>query len=554
MEYGNFDRGSEDFPLASWIWGHRLRDGQDWIEYLLEFLNVLAGFEYKLGKGISSPPGAASFPKEYVVFKRLGLRRFVFYDDKEKTKHPLDTLALKHLTENLRAKIEPPTDEALDQLRSLLRSFSTLERTRSWYAKSLFPAHENLLMWEGLRKGATRKLAEHVVSISSPEQFDADISFTQRNFYARGGELYYLILSAGTARFPERQQTIQDRLKRILKSPYETLGKVADSVEKSWRAVAGEPKKQTIKLGWILDPKCELYERFAEDAECLLQKEIDALELLYLLANLICFHMTVYIYVRAHPRATSAVLNNGAGTDLCRPTLPLDMLNGADGGVVRKVSATQFKLQEYQIEEKAKAYIREKVQAWADEPSGDAVFRRLDSKIGRHFSLGTKSGKVFFDAVAAPVKAFEKNELSKEGLLDAYTDALYAGLANDFRSHFLPIHRTLSKAIGLVSPKSGPNARYTLSDDLLKTLALANLESPVTLDEFLTRLYDRYGIIIGPEAARDSGLYDKQPINIEYYMQNQGAFLEKLKNAGFATEYSDATAMVTTSSPAKGRR
>jgi len=52
--YGHIDR--EGYPLAAWIWGHRLRLGQHWMEYLLEFLNVLAGFDYELGQGVDSAP------------------------------------------------------------------------------------------------------------------------------------------------------------------------------------------------------------------------------------------------------------------------------------------------------------------------------------------------------------------------------------------------------------------------------------------------------------------------------------------------------------------
>ena len=557
VQYGYQDiKGDEEFPLASWVWGHRLRDGQDWIEYLLEFLNVLAGFEYQLGQGINTPPGTRSGRASYTIFKRMGLRRFAFYDDKEKTKHPLDDQARERLIHELRTRLEPQTDEVIDHLYSLLRSFSALERTRSWYAKSLFPAHHNLLMWESLRKGATRRRADAEAQADSPAAYDKDISFTQRNFFARGGEVYYLILSAGTERHPERRDFIERRLRTLLTVSYETLGKLASVIEESWQAVTGEsPTKGDGKLGWILDPACNLYERFAEDVEMLLRKELDALELLYLLSSLICFHITVYVYVRAHPRATSAVLNNGVGLDLCRPTLPVDNLQGADGGVLRKVSATQFKLQEYRIEQKAKQYIHERVKGWAEEPTSTPLHRHLDSRVTQHFNLGAKMKSALEKSVTPLQQRYQEGDLSSEDFLNGYAEGLYEALAQDFRSHFLPIHRALAKAIGFVSPKTGTNARFTLSDDLLKALTLANVDTgrPLTFDQFLERLYDRYGLVVGPEAAHASGLYDRQPINVEYYLQNQAAFLDKLKASGFAVEYSDATAMVTASHHKDGR-
>lgn len=147
-QYGNVER--EGYPLAAWIWGHRMRLGQHWIEYLLEFLNVLAGFEYRLGHGVD---GAAM--QEYIRFSRLGLRRFVFYDEWEKTRYPLDDrareLLFQALAEEVVVRSNGDAQECLALARSLLRAFSAVEETRSWYAKTLFPAHHNLLFWEALR-------------------------------------------------------------------------------------------------------------------------------------------------------------------------------------------------------------------------------------------------------------------------------------------------------------------------------------------------------------------------------------------------------------------
>jgi len=207
--YGHVER--EGYPLAAWIWGHRLRIGQHWMEYLLEFLNVLAGFGYELGQGVDGAPR-----QEYIRFTRLGLRRFVFYDEREKTRHPFDDKARDDLLVALQQQVVTANGDGqagLDLARSLLRAFSAIEEQRSWFAKSLFPAHHNFLFWEALRKGAT-KYKEHREAEDTPRQMlDADIAFDARNFFARGGELYYLILSAGTASDPDRRWRIAARLR-----------------------------------------------------------------------------------------------------------------------------------------------------------------------------------------------------------------------------------------------------------------------------------------------------------------------------------------------------
>lgn len=140
--YGHKVRG-DGYPLASQIWGHRLRGGQHWMEYLLEFLNVLAGFDYRLGQGLDDQRGTANYLDEYSRFTRLGLRRFVFYDEREKTTHPYDDRAIKALLSALKTRVSgtgfDSHEEELTLVRSLFRSFSAVEEERAWFAKSLFP-------------------------------------------------------------------------------------------------------------------------------------------------------------------------------------------------------------------------------------------------------------------------------------------------------------------------------------------------------------------------------------------------------------------------------
>ena len=66
----------------------------------------------------------------------------------------------------------------------------------------------------------------------------------------------------------------------------------------------------------------------------------------------------------------------------------------------------------------------------------------------------------------------------------------------------------------------------------------------MTYDEFLQRLYERYGLVVGVREAREASLLERQRVNGEYFERNRAALLEKMKHAGLATECSDATAVV----------
>jgi hypothetical protein len=322
--YGYLEGQREGYPVAAWIWGHRLRLGQHWMEYLLEFLNVLAGFDYALGQGINT--GEASDHLDYTRFTRLGLRRFVFYDDWEKTRHPFDDAAREQLEAVLRQLCDGDTrteEDPLTLARTLLLSLSAVEESRSWFAKSLFPAHHNLLFWEGLRKGATKFVGRRSADGLPPHQLDEGIAFDARNFFARGGEIYYLILSAGTQNDPTRRQAIAERLRTLLTEPNAALGKLAAIIDVAWQQQVGQQGNghSNGRLGWIPAPNCPLYALIAEDVATFLQANLDPLETLDLLAHLIGFHLTFYIYHRAHPGALSVGCDDGTCLDQCRPCL-----------------------------------------------------------------------------------------------------------------------------------------------------------------------------------------------------------------------------------------
>ncbi|GAB4533305.1 MAG: hypothetical protein Fur0018_22510 [Anaerolineales bacterium] len=545
--YGHIDR--DGYPLAAWIWGHRLRIGQHWMEYLLEFLNVLAGFEYELGQGVD---GASK--QEYIRFTRLGLRRFVFYDEREKTRHPYDDAARTHLLAVLQQQVVPTDGDAqsaLDLTRSLLRAFSAVEEQRSWYAKSLFPAHHNLLFWEALRKGATKNKGRSVSLDTPPQLLDAEIAFDARNFFARGGELYYLILSAGTENAPDRRQRIAARLRELLNEHNQPLGLLAEIIDQAWQTkpVSGNGHDKTGRLGWLPDPQCPLYRLVAEDTDTFLQADLDPLETLDLLAHLIGFYLTLYIYHRAHPKAASQHHADGSCGATCRLALLVDAMDGADGGVIREVSAALFREQEARILHKGGDYVRQQVESWAIGVADGALAPRLDSEARAHFNLSglhKRSLNPFTRRVDALLSQFNDGSLDRDGFIAGYADALTDLLLRDFRKNFIGVHRKLSKAVGFVAPLKGPGARFVLGDNLLKALTLANIPpgSGMTYDAFLARLYERYGLVIGPVEVRESGLLERQRINAEYYDRNRAALLEKMKHAGLAVEYSDATAVV----------
>jgi hypothetical protein len=550
--YGAHD--NDRHPIAAHIWGHRLRAGQHWIEYMLEFLSVLSGFEYQLGQGLPERDGQAGYRTEYRIPKRLGLRRFIFYDEREKTRDTRDTRAVAELRAQLR-QIMPelngqPGEDLLDQVRSLLRSFSAIEEERSWYAKALFPVHQEFLLWEALRKGSTLKTYSLPVNDLDLVQLDQGVEFRARNFFARGGELYYLILSAGTEHDPDRRERIGRRLQALLTDNNAALGRIAQMIDTTWRDLSGDGNDEvTGKLGWIPDPNCPLYQQFAEDLDIFLDNDLDSLECLELLAHLIGLHIVSYIYHRAHPASDPEGHAWGSCLDSCRPTLLIDLLGEQDGGIIRDQSASALRQQDDWQLRQARDLVKQKVCAWAaHQPDDRHLLQHLEEETEQFFSVGGTRAKGNYTTALKEVKAhYSATTTDREALISEYSAAIFETLSPEFRKNFLGVHRKIGRAIGLVAPRRGPQVRFALGDTLLKTLVMAVLPreaAPIPFGTLLERLYDRYGIVVGAGEARTAGLIERLRINEEYYTRNRDALLARMQRAGLLTQYSDATALV----------
>lgn len=535
--YGLSEVGGRTFPVAAWVWGHRLRGGQHWIEYMLEFLNVLAGFDYQLGQGLEN-----NDKHEYRRLTRLGLRRFVFYDEREKSRHLLDDEAREKLIEELQKQIQNKSAnsaiETLGLIRTVLRSFSAIEEERSWFAKSLFPAHENLLFWEGLRPKASKYITG---------QFDQDILFNARNFFARGGEVYYLILSAGTERNLNRA-SITNPLENLLKNQNSGIGRLAEIVDNAWRVPEDDQKEEKGSLGWIPDPDCQLYQYIAEDVANLLKNDLDILECFDLFAHLICFHLVEYIYHRAHINSNALIHQSADCIEKCRPIILIDALEESDS-IIRDTSATLFRQQEYNQEQKVKDHIVQQLNDWVTNITLTQSFTSsLISKAEEYFSMVkiTSSDKVNYPKLERLINDLDANKITQADFIQGYSSLLISKIIEDFRKNFLSVHRKLAKTIGFVSPRSGPGARFILDDTLLKALVLSNVEpgTELVFDDFLGRIYHRYGIVVGSSQAKSSNHPALLRINSEFLDRNRLTFLEKMTKAGLVNQYSDATAMV----------
>ncbi len=498
--------------LSAHIWGHRFKDGQRGAEYVLEFLNILFGAGYSLGN------------EEYYRIKSSGLRRFVFEGVKEGAGTKGSILILK---DDEKARLQQAVEEKdLQVLKQFLRNLEIVqydttgkEADRSWYARSLYPLHESLLYFE-LRKKSDDKGA------------------FERNFFARGGELYFKMLALGTGSNVEQRTFVEERFRSLLtknKAIENIVGKIllayneSDSHSKLAEVDAILPKNAHID-------NLSLFKNFAAELEQLLKINLDIYEMFRLLMSLICYQLHRYILERS-----------GDSSD-CNYYF-FDCLEGENKHITMQ-SANNYESHELKIKTKLEAAFEERY----DQKIGDDENIRQNliewkvtddggnSKFLSLMDLGTlKSRKKLIAQVLEQCTC-------PEDVRTKLKDVVREIMSESMKKEKLAITRTISRDGGFATYRrgSGSNYRYTISDAFLQMLVFTKVlpEKKMEFFTFLDVLYRDYGIVIGESQAKESGLYGRSKLNARYFQENEKALRDKLRQNGLLIEFSDATAMI----------
>lgn len=504
--------GSMSAEIAAKVWGHRFMDGQRGPEYVLEFLNVLVGAKYKLGAS------------EYQRKKAEFFRKFIFEGDKEGSKNDIVTLPEEKREELYR------TLEDEDKVMVIREFFRNLEvplydgrgkaANRSWYAKSLYPLHESLLFFE-VRKNKD------------------SISY-ERNFFARGGELYYLMLSYGTENNLSLREKISNRFLELLQKN-KSIENIVSKINEALGDTELENNNDAAPLENIPESKKEypvlpiqehyLFEQFSKEIYELISLDIDIYEVFHWLINLITFQLSRYMYDRVKIDESEKIL------------LFFDCLDGQYDQVL-KLSAKTFHENEMCIRTKfeieleqnfddllsSKENLEDEIKAWKE---------NIDSLLDT-FQLKNLKGRR---------KRIEKAMYScnsREDLKNKLFPTIKEVVLDQLKQHQFSIVRGIVRDGGMGGFRSGTKYRYFMTDKFLQMLVLINVSAkcPMEFSCFLELLYEKYGFVIGEREAKNSGIYKRSKLNINYFQQNEYALREKLKSNGLLVEYSDATAMI----------
>lgn len=499
--------------ISERIWGHRFVADQRGPEYVLEFLNVLAGTEYSFEQS------------HYYRKKQENLRKFIFEGSKEGSKRDKAKLDVV-FQEALKNKIQE------DKIKDIQSFFRNLEvplvnnsgqlADRSWFAKSLYPLHESLLFFELRVK-------------------NGDVSY-ERNFYARGGELYFLMIKGGTKNYPERRKYIEERFKELLnenKSIYKFVSELAEIFEEKDEYIVTRKEFALVstegsKGNPVLPVKeCPLYENFSEELERILKLNIDIYEMFKFLTSLISFQLLQYMLYRASGNQKQEFFVDCLETEE-KPILKLSTESFlSNENLIKEKFDKEFN--EFYSKFLSENYSERNLEFWAENQT------TKDHPLLRMLGL-SKLSEARKKQILTVVKSCKNREDLNSRLYPVVKDMV----SDQLKKSKLNIIRTLAKDGGVGGFRAGTKYRYHFSDVFLQTLVYSNLEPKKQMEfrKFLELLNDKYGIVIGDRQAINSKIYERSGLNIKYFKTNESSLRVKLKQNGLLIEYSDATAMI----------
>jgi hypothetical protein len=125
---------------------------------------------------------------------------------------------------------------------------------------------------------------------------------------------------------------------------------------------------------------------------------------------------------------------------------------------------------------------------------------------------------------------------------DAMLSDLRAGALKRHKQHAGNVHRSYGRDIGLISRRGTNRMRYAPSDSFLKTVLFANVPRRMELGEFLERLFERYGLVIGEREA--NRVLDPDDYDQKAFQANARRLEQRLSSLGLLRRLSDGCAYV----------
>lgn len=493
------DKNGPQLWVDEAIWGHRLHDEQSpWLTFM-EFLTVLLA-EHKAGRTlVEGTLNSLSYRPQV----QLKLRNIVFNNP--------------HITT---VEAEARSDDTAWSLwlDKMAQSAGGLEHPDFSYLRDRFELFQDFaavvkfLQGSAIEGTSNKRWSSKFVFPFGPSALYEDVSVspkggisTDRRFFARTGEILYLMLCRSSRSADLRRMLVE----KFLESPAPYDGMV--------RALQGEPQLARVERAGSFLPCAShpIFDKLAEDWLAILALPIPVYDMIPHLVSVTGLNIILYQLDRS-----CEVLERDRPTIVCEIVSPRK-------SVVRDLSADSFQYNNMLSQQALERYVR-------------AATERPD------WLAAVASDEPMLNAADILKKAFDWPDPDESDDMADDPEQLVSKLLDRaltrHRQHVGKVHATWARAIGLSSRRSSRRVRYAPTDRFLKTLVITCVERRVEFKDFLAELYDRYGIIIGDGQAR--AFVDNGDADQEDFSDNARRLEERLASLGLLKRLSDSCAYV----------
>jgi hypothetical protein len=483
------------------IWGHRLYDEQTpWFIYL-EFMNVYC---YARSQGTIFQETDYN-TLSYVPAQRLYLRNILFNYPLTKMEQICKKTSgeaqqwdswIKEMEETQQGLVNPDFSylknhfetftEFVEVIKVLHSTSLEMTSNKRWTSKFVFPYCPEALY----------------------EDLDKKARTNDRRFFGRTGELLYLIFCrAGN------NSELSDLIEKRLFQHNTVWDTVIQCLQPGNEAL---PKEK--EGGFLPYESHHLFDELASDWISILQLDIPPYDLIPHLVRMTGFHM-----MRYQQQISRELLGEN------RTSYFVAEVVAPKKTMVRELSVESYQENNVLSTKAIDRYITdiESSDDWQNALQDSDPYNSCYEILTRTVLWPRKEQD--YDGVPDP-----------SDLLSAFRDKA----RTRHSQHISNIHRVYGREIGLVSKRGTNRLRYAPTDAFIKTLVLSTVSKRMELEQFLQKLSEKYGLILGSvEAERYSKLvscdFDKKA-----FQGNSERLEQRLSSIGLLKRLSDGCAYV----------
>lgn len=490
-----------DFAVDEHIWGHRLYDEQLPHLAVLEFLCVL-------GSNVDKPLRAAPGDKvRYRPQRQIRLRGLLFnnpYVEAVREKSISDEDKWTQWGERFAVDATQLGDGDMTYLRQVFNSFDDFAKAIELLRSSAFEARSN------------KRWSSKFVFPFGPDALYEDLRIdsdggasNDRRFFARSGELLYLMLSRA-----KRGPELGDQLVHRLFDRAAPMNRLV-------KALQGEPQHagDYRDVGYLPHASHPRFDRLCDDWLAILSRDMpvyDALEHLIASAGL---NLLLYFLECAKTQSGDVEPVEIICEIVSRERTKVRALSGESYQFNQALSlrAVRAAVESIRLSDEWLAASQ------SQDPNGESA-----ELLRTWFQWPPADG------------GDDGDSINSSG--DQLIRTLVEKAENRHEQHFGKIHAAWARAIGLSSRRLSRRTRYAPNDRLLKTLVVTMVDDRMQFDEFLREIRRRYGFVIGD--AEGIRLVNEKLVDQEALSENRGNLETRLVGLGLVRRLSDSCSFV----------